>query len=431
MDVAVVDAKLERLDAADTVSRVCSLEPSLVGATSMTHDVVSAGEIAEGVKARAPSVLTAVGGVHATALPHRILSDFPSFDFAVLGEGEETLVELVRALSSGSPLDAIHGLAWRNGESTRENEPRARKDDLDALPLPAWDLFPDAREYHVITARGCPYQCVFCTAPYGHKIRERSPENVLAEMYAVAERYQPRHYRINDESFAFKKERGERIVAGIKEHEELRAIPKAASLRANSVYPELMEGMRDAGFVYVDFGVESGDPEILTRIKKRVTMDELRHAVAVTKRAGIKVGGNYIIGHPGETPATIRKTIRFAVELNCDFNAFGIMTPYPGTEIYQMAERGEWGYRLRSTDWRDFNKQLGGALEITGLPRYQLELYQLLGYVSVYLANLRFLSFARFVWDFRRSALAFLKNFVVHFPTRGRSRRSGADREGS
>ena len=101
------------------------------------------------------------------------------------------------------------------------------------------------------------------------------------------------------------------------------------------------------------------------------------------------------------------------------------MTPYPGTEAYQMAQRGEWGYRLRSTDWRDFNKQLGGALEIEGLPRHRLELYQLLGYVSVYLANRRFLSFARFVWGFRRSAFAFAKNLFVHFFRREQGRGSG------
>ena len=96
-----------------------------------------------------------------------------------------------------------------------------------------------------------------------------------------------------------------------------------------------------------------------------------------------------------------------------------------------MAQRGEWGYRLRSTDWRDFNKQLGGALEIEGLPRYRLELYQLLGYVSVYLANLRFLSFARFVWDFRRSAFAFLKNLLVHSLRGKRGRAAGPDHAGS
>jgi radical SAM superfamily enzyme YgiQ (UPF0313 family) len=251
-------------------------------------------------------------------------------------------------------------------------------------------------------------------SPYGKKIRERSPENVIAEMEKVVDEYHPRHYKINDESFGFNRDRAENLLDLMVANEKLRSIPKTASLRANSVDVHLMKRMKEAGFSYVDFGIESGDPEILKRIRKGITLDVARRAVACARAAGLRVGGNFILGHPGETPATARKTIRFAVELNCHFNAFGIMTPYPGTQVYDMAKENDFGYRLASDDWRDFNKQLGGALEIDGFSRSKLEFYQLAGYVSVYLLNFRFIDFAKFVWDFRRAAIAYIRNSLQH-----------------
>jgi radical SAM superfamily enzyme YgiQ (UPF0313 family) len=412
--VTVIDAKLERLPTERALERLRDLAPSLLGITCMTHDVGAAAKFAARARSDDPRLRVVVGGVHATALPADTLRDFPAFDFAVFGEGEETIVELARALCDGGRFDGIRGLAWKDGGEVRVNASRPWIENLDRLPMPAWDLFPAAREYHIVTARGCPFECVFCMSPYGNRVRRRSPESVVAEMRQVVDRYHPRYYQLNDESFALHPDRARAILDGIVAHPPLRAVPKGASLRVNNVTEDLMRRMKEAGFVFVDFGIESGDPEILKRIRKRITMDAVRRAVAITKAAGIATGGNYILGHPGETPETIRRTLRFAVELNCEFNAIGIMTPYPSTEIWNMARRGEWGYRLLSTDWRDYNKQLGNALEIEGLPRRRLEAYQLRGYVSIYLLNFRFLGFLRFCWSFRRSALAFVRNFLRH-----------------
>ena len=412
--VRVVDAKLERLSIEETLDRVFQQDVDLVGITCMTHEIDSAIRLAESIKKTHNPPHIVVGGVHVTALPAETLESYPEIDFTVFGEGEKTIVELVSALQHGGGFEKIGGLAWRNGLLTRVNEVRQWDTSLDDLAYPAWDLFPEASEYHIVTARGCPYLCVFCMSPYGKEVRERSPENVIAEMRSVARRYRPRHYKINDESFGFNSDRAKKLLELMIAHEEVRLIPKTASLRANSVTEDLMRQMKEAGFVYVDFGIESGDPEVLKRIKKGITLDVSRRAVACARAAGLTVGGNFIIGHPGETPETARKTIRFAVELNCDFNAFGIMTPYPGTQVYEMAKKNEYGYRMTSGDWRDFNKQLGGALELDGFPRFKLELYQLKGYVSVYLLNFRFLAFAKFVWKYRRAAIPFMRNSLHH-----------------
>ena len=364
--VRVVDAKLERLSIEETLDRIFRQDVDLVGITSMTHEIDSAVRLAEGIKNRQKPLPIVMGGVHVTALPADTLEAYPEFDFAVFGEGEETIIELVSALQHGGGFEEIRGLAWRDGLLTRVNEVRPWNSSLDNLAFPAWDFFPKAAVYHIVTARGCPYPCVFCMSPYGKKVRERSPENVIAEMKLVARRYRPRHYKVNDESFGFNSDRAIRLLDLMIANQEVREIPKTASLRVNSVTEDLMRRMKEAGFVYVDFGIESGDPEVLKRIKKGATIDVSRRAVGCARAAGLRVGGNFIIGHPGETPETARRTIRFAVELNCDFNAFGIMTPYPGTQVYEMARNGEYGYRMTSSDWRAFNKQIGGASNSMG-----------------------------------------------------------------
>jgi radical SAM superfamily enzyme YgiQ (UPF0313 family) len=412
--VRVVDAKLERLSVEETLERVFRQDVDLVGVTCMTHEVDSAVRLAQGIRAGHNRPHIVVGGVHVTALPAETLEAYPEFDFAVFGEGEKTIVELAAALRHGGGFEDIPGLAWRAGVLTRVNEVRPWNTDLDALVSPAWDLFPEAREYHIVTARGCPYPCIFCMSPYGKKVRERSPENVIAEMKSVARRYRPRHYKVNDESFGFNADRAAELLELMIANEEVRLIPKTASLRADCVTEDLMRRMKKAGFVYVDFGLESGDAEVLKRTRKGITLDDSKRAVGLARAAGLRVGGNFIIGHPGETVETARKTIRFAVELNCDFNAFGIMTPYPGTQVYELAKNNECGYRMTSCDWRDFNKQLGGALELDQFPRFKLELYQLKGYVSVFLLNFRFLAFAAFIWKFRRAAVPFTRNIFHH-----------------
>jgi anaerobic magnesium-protoporphyrin IX monomethyl ester cyclase len=137
--------------------------------------------------------------------------------------------------------------------------------------------------------------------------------------------------------------------------------------------------------------VESGNPETLKRIKKGITPLDASNAISSAKKAGLKTGSYFIIGHPFETPGTIRETIRFATKLNTDTVSFGIMVPYPGTEIYEMATRGEGGYHIISENWEDYDKQFGNALELDDLSREQLEKWQRKAYLTFYFKNLRLL----------------------------------------
>jgi radical SAM superfamily enzyme YgiQ (UPF0313 family) len=411
VEVGVVDAKLERLGIFGVLERIKKENPEVVGITSMTHDFLEAVKLAKAVKKHNAGIKLVIGGIHATALPLETLKENPEFDFLVYGEGEETFLELIKAVENGKKGDfgRIKGLGFRSGDGgVKINPAREWETNLDKYPMPAWHLFPKCRMYHIATARGCPYSCVFCMRPYGKKVRERSPENVLFEIEHVIRTYEPEIYRFNDETFAFNRERAVKILNGIIER-GLQKTKKHASMRANMLDAEILELMKKAGFVYIDLGIETGDEEVLKRIKKGITFQQVEDAVKMIKKAGIKVGGNYIIGHPGETLETARKTIAYAVKLNCDFNAIGLMVPYPKTEVAEMASRGECGYRLLSTNWKDYNKQIGNALELEGIPRKKMEWLQATGYVKIYLYNLRLIELAKFLWHYRNGAFKLLK----------------------
>ena len=154
-EIAIVDSRLERLDYGRTLERIEDFRPDVVGFTACTEQIKDAARMAQRVKDRLPDAVTVIGGVHVTALPRETLVEFPEFDLAVYGEGEVTFAELCLALDSGRDVSGIDGLAWRESGQVRLTNPRARLFDLDALPLPAWDLLPRAPQYFVQTLRGC------------------------------------------------------------------------------------------------------------------------------------------------------------------------------------------------------------------------------------------------------------------------------------
>lgn len=412
--VSVVDGKLERVAPDEVVARLAALRPRLVGLTSMTHEIVHVAGFAAAVKAVLPGTTVVVGGVHATALPTETLRDFPAFDAAVFGEGERTLPELARALEGGSDLGAVRGLAWRRGHEVVPNPPRPwlTGAELDALPRPAWDLFPPARTYPLLTARGCPFPCVFCARPYGRQVRSRSTEAVVAEMLWLLDAHRPGYVKVYDETFGLDRRRAAALLDAFLEAGVPRRTRWWAMTRVSTADAALVEHMARAGCDYLGFGVESGSPRVLREAAKDVDLDKAVDLVRAARRAGVTTEGFFIIGLPHEDRETAWETIRFAARLRTDHVAFGVMVPYPGTAVLEMARRGEGGYRLLSTDWRDFNKQLGNALEMEALPRAEMERLQLLGYLYFYWRNLRLLAFSRFCWENRAEGVAFARGFL-------------------
>jgi radical SAM superfamily enzyme YgiQ (UPF0313 family) len=411
-EVSLLDGKLDDLDVDAIVARVRDDRPDLVGITCMTVEYPRAVEIARRIKGERPDVSIVVGGAHVNAVGPQALEEGAAFDFACVGEGEHLACELADALEHGDDPSPIAGLVSRRAGAIVSAVPRPPPDDYDALPFPAWDLFRRVDTLPLITHRGCPFQCTFCSHNSGFKPRYRTPGNVLAEIDEIVRRYKPSRIRIEDETFGLHMGRTKAILEGIIAGGFHREVTFSAQTRVDRVDDEFIRLLRIANFETLELGVESGNPEMLRAVKKGITLDQVEHAVALAKANGLRVWCKFILGHPNETHETIRDTVDFVAKINPHKLSVSIMTPFPGTPIHEMALRGEGGYRLLSGGWEDFDKYSSGVLELETVSLAQLKRYQIACYLNLYVRNRRFRELVRLAVSNRAVGMEMLGSAV-------------------
>ena len=342
--VEVLDANAESLSLQAFHQRVRDSGARIVGFTTMTAGWPSTVEGARVAREALPEALIVVGGPQLSLYPELCLS-FPQLDVGVCGDGEETLLEIAQAVAGGTPLDAIPGTVVKVDGEIRRNPDRTRYRDIDRYPFPAVDLLDWTRYraltvqspfYTMVTTRGCPYKCRFCSQVYsGNTVRFRSPENVVDEIELYVRKFGAREIVFFDETFTLKKSRILRICELVRE----RSLKFRFDMRTrvDSLDEEMVVALREAGGQRVHFGIESGSPRILERMGKEVTTDQVRTAVALCKKHGFSTRGYFMIGYLGETPETYRETLKLASELDLDWASFSITTPLPATELFDEA----------------------------------------------------------------------------------------------
>ncbi len=403
-DIKCLDAKFEKLNFDETVERVGNWQPDVVAIGAFTNEVKPAAYLAGRIKKVLPHVVTILGGAHLTAIPEQTMYEFPTIDIGVMGEGEETLLELLRALRDKKTLLGIDGVVFRLSGNIVKNKERPRILDQDSLPMPAWDLFPPAEEYYIQTIRGCPFACVFCLNHNGKVARKRSVEKVIEEMQWLVN-YGAKRISFGDELFSVDMLRTAElmdamIACGIGEK-----VSWDIQTHVAYVNDQLFEKMKRANIEKCEMGVESGDETALKRMGKSIDKEMILNAFRSAQKHKIKTGSFFILGQPNETRKTILSSIRLAIKINPTEPIFGSMVPYPGTQVAYMAAKGEAGYRLVTTDWDEYRKQLNGSLELTNISRNTIEWFQILGYISVFIFNLRIFDFFNFFWSYRMGAL--------------------------
>jgi radical SAM superfamily enzyme YgiQ (UPF0313 family) len=392
-----------------------NLKPDIVGFTAFTNEVIQAARFARLVKEWRPQIHTIIGGIHVSSIPEVTLREFPQFDYGVIGEGEETLLELVRGLEQGRGPHTINGVCGLLPDKDYVAAPTRRKIEADSLPTPAWDMFKPAKQYILHTQRGCPFKCPFCVNPHGRNVRSSSAEKVLDEIEELVNKYGDLKLLFGDEIFSLKRKRTEDICRGIIDRGLKYKIAWWCVTHVRYIDLELAKLMKSAGCYLIGLGIESGDEERLKVINKGTTIDLIQGAVAAIKQAHLDFEAYFILGQPNETYKSAMDTINFAVKTNPTKPVFGIMIPYPGTLIWELAIAGEGGYTLRSKNWNDYNKQLGAALSFKGISHKTLEKLQLWGYIKVFLRNWRLWDFLKFTWQYRMIGFILLKRFLKQY----------------
>ena len=390
-EVILLDGKLDNLNSEQILETIIDCKPDLIGITCMTVEFPTIVKLSTMIK-KSINIPIIVGGAHINSIEEKAMEECEYIDFLSIGEGEYLIGELLNQLGGERDYSDIKGLVYRvNNKEFIKNLPRPYPKDYDLLPFPAWDLFNTGEQIPILTHRGCPFHCTFCSHNSGFKTRFRTPENVIAEIKNTIDNYNPKVIRFEDETFGLDIKRTTTIINGILDQGLHKKVSFSAQTRVDRISEEFIILMKKANFETLEMGVESGNEEILLKIKKQITLEQVRTAVALAKKHKLKVWTKFILGHPEETKETIRDTINFITELNPEQLSVAIMTPYPGTPIYELAAKGEGGYKLLVDDWSNYDKYSSGVLELKDVSITQLKIYQLLAYANLYLKNYRFM----------------------------------------
>ncbi len=362
-EVEILDLLLARTTPDKIERRMQRFRPQLVGITSVTLNHHIAESIAEVVRKCDEQVAIVMGGPHVSFEIEGSFQRLPALDYIAIGEGEHTLRELVRSIEGRMDVRDVRGLAGIDRSTGRawKNAPRPLEDDLDTLPNPARDLVPLARylafDSHasVVTSRGCPYECIFCSAPAwtGRKVRYRDPVKCVDEIEDLA-RLGFTEITIEDDLFTLYRKHFLAVCGEMIDRNT--GIRWNAFSRVDTITPEIVGTMAKAGCQAICFGVESGDQEVLDLIKKNSSLAKVKEAMRMTKDVGISALASFIVGLPGETEETLRKTVEFAEELKNEFGSlygFHILSPFPGTEVREKA--AEYGLEILNSDWTKYD----------------------------------------------------------------------------
>jgi magnesium-protoporphyrin IX monomethyl ester (oxidative) cyclase len=332
-----------------------AFQPDLVGITCpfslMDKEMRRVASLVKNVN---PDILVVVGGAHPSSMPEYVIQDC-NIDFVVLGEGEETFLELIKKIDAGTGFLNVRGLFFKKDGKIIKNSEREFIADLDSVPFPAWHLlsiekYIELGQAHgsqrrkryapMVTSRGCPGKCVFCSihSVWGYQWRARSPENVVEEIEELVSDYKIREIHFEDDNLTLSRQRMIKICDLIVERGLDISWTTPNGVAVNTLDSALLEKMKKSGCYQLNFGIESGDPNVLKNIiHKPLSLDRVRKVVDYSKKLGIWTHGFFVIGFPGESAESVQRTIDFAKEVDLDSANFFIAAPYPGTPLNDLA----------------------------------------------------------------------------------------------
>ena len=338
--IAIIDTHAEKMGYEKLEARIREEKPDILGITGHTHNLIDMLKVSSLCKKLYPATPVWWGGAHASAFPRESMS-FREVDGVVIGEGEIAFSKVLQAYEESASLGEIPGILYRNKGEVAGSAPPCAIEDLDSIPFPRREVLDFRKYYYVIgqevtatsfvSSRGCPYKCTFCSTP-GKTFRSRSPMNVVDEVAKCSELGIKEIYFVDD-TFNIDRERALEICREIVK----RKIRISWNVRAriNLLTEELVDHLISAGCTRIQLGVETGSDEGLKVLGKGITTEDIRKAFRMLKKKNITTVAYFMIGCPHEkSRSDVLKTIDFACELDPDYCLFGVLTPYPGTKLY-------------------------------------------------------------------------------------------------
>ncbi|MDB2562673.1 B12-binding domain-containing radical SAM protein [Sulfurimonas sp.] len=361
----IIESDLEGYSPQKVAELVLEENPKFLGITLFTVGVFNASVIAKIVREKNPDITILVGGPHISSMGYETMQRFTNFDVSVIHEGELILENLLRNLESGESLESVQGIMYRDEDgSIRRTEAPPSIENLDDLPMPAWDILPNFPEAYLpaiydyprapvatySASRGCPFLCEFCdTSTFGAKIRYNSAQRVYDIMKHLSDTYGIKHLQFVDDLFVAHNghvvEFSKLLIANPID------MTWSCTARVNTVKPETLALMKQAGCWEISFGLESGSDWLLDEMKKSQRVSTAVDAINWTHEAGIRVKGLMMLGYPGETRETIEQTKEFVKSVPLTTMNLSKFTPYPGSPIYKKL----YGAAIIEEDWARLN----------------------------------------------------------------------------
>ncbi len=341
------------------IKEIKDFGPELIGLSFLTVAYERAFNLCKTLKKELPDVKFCAGGVHTTVKPQDTLKEM-DLDFIVVGEGELTMEDVCNRLDKKESINDAKGIMYRENGEVVENERRELIQDLDSIPFPARHLidmapylkppgiirgYAEKNQTTIVTSRGCPFKCIYCGSHniFGRRTRRRSVKNVVDEIAHLKKTLDIRGVYYCDDTFTLSSKWVKEYCKDLNSRDF--EIKWGCQSRVDQTDRELMQTMKGSGLVQLDFGVESGSEKILKVLGKGGAGDrtsQIKQSFALCKELGIRTLATFIIGNPEETKADIDESFQVAKDIQADYTAFYFLTPYPGTDIYDMAIEKGW-----------------------------------------------------------------------------------------
>lgn len=351
--VQIIDANILHINS-ENIAANFLFQPDIIGISVSIINYKEAISCAKIFKYLYPNIPIVFGGPYCSSLAQSILEKNAAVDGIVVGEGENTLLEIASSAGEKNIFKNIKGIIYRYQNQIINNEPRPLIENLDDIPYPAYHLLPDLKKYttrcraspvgYIITSRGCPYGCTFCNKNiFGTFWRPHSSNRVINEIEYLVKQYGIQQLDILDDNFTFDTGRTREILELLTKQRFKLFINLQNGVRVDKVDEELLLKMKAAGIFKIGFGIETASYDIQKKVKKFV---DLERAILLTRSArslGIITYGFFIMGLPDDCAETMKKTIEFSIKMNPHFANFTICIPFPGTDLFEeIKRRGEF-----------------------------------------------------------------------------------------